>query len=98
MGFPVFCRGLSIRGTNKVQPGRLNVPVVVGSAPINPGDIIVGDRDGLVVVAAGELQSVIEASEAREEKEAAMRKKLEQGATMVELLGLQATLDSYGLR
>lgn len=98
MGFPVFCRGLSIRGTNKVQPGRLNVPVVVGGVPINPGDIVVGDRDGLVVVAAEELQSVIEASEAREEKEAGMRKKLEQGATMVELLGLQGTLDSYGLR
>ncbi|QBY56239.1 4-carboxy-4-hydroxy-2-oxoadipate aldolase/oxaloacetate decarboxylase [Cupriavidus oxalaticus] len=98
MGFPVFCRGLCIRGTNKVQPGRLNVPVVVGGAPINPGDIIVGDRDGLVVVAAEELQSVIDAGEAREEKEAGMRKKLEQGTTMVELLGLQATLDSYGLR
>ncbi|GJG97669.1 4-carboxy-4-hydroxy-2-oxoadipate aldolase/oxaloacetate decarboxylase [Cupriavidus pauculus] len=97
MGFPVFCRGLCIRGTNKVQPGRLNVPVVIGGAPINPGDIIIGDRDGLVVVAAEELQSVIDASEAREDKEAGMRKKLEQGATMVELLGLQATLDSYGL-
>lgn len=98
MEFPVFCRGLSIRGTNKVQPGRLNVPIVVGGVAINPGDIIVGDRDGLVVVAARELESVIDASEAREAKEAAMRKKLEEGVTMVELLGLQATLDAYQLR
>lgn len=98
MGFPVFCRGLSIRGTNKHQPGKLNVPLVLGGAMIRPGDIVVGDRDGLVVVAREELDSVIEASEAREHKETAMREKLAQGATMVELLGLQATLETLGLK
>ncbi|WP_423199865.1 MULTISPECIES: 4-carboxy-4-hydroxy-2-oxoadipate aldolase/oxaloacetate decarboxylase [unclassified Cupriavidus] len=97
MGFPVFCRGLSIRGTNKHQPGKLNVPLVLGGVMIQPGDIVVGDRDGLVVIARDELDRVIEAGEARERKESAMRDKLAQGATMVELLGLQATLAAHGL-
>lgn len=98
MGFPVFCRGLSIRGTNKHQPGKLNLPLVLGGAVVRPGDIVVGDRDGLVIVAAEEVPEVIAASEAREQKEAQMRERLAQGATMVELLGLRETLDSLGLR
>ena len=55
MGFPVFCRGLSIKGTSKVQAGQVNVPVCIGDVVIRPGDIIVGDRDGLVVVAADKV-------------------------------------------
>lgn len=98
MGFPVFCRGLSIRGTNKHQPGKLNLPLILGGAAVRPGDIVVGDRDGLVVVAADEVPEVIAASAAREQKEAQMRARLAQGATMVELLGLRETLASLGLR
>ncbi|MGO4762534.1 4-carboxy-4-hydroxy-2-oxoadipate aldolase/oxaloacetate decarboxylase [Cupriavidus sp. 2KB_3] len=98
MGFAVFCRGLSIRGTNKHQPGKLNLPLVLGGAVVRPGDIVVGDRDGLVIVAADEVPEVIAASAAREQKEAQMRERLAQGATMVELLGLRETLDSLGLR
>jgi len=64
---------------------------------IHPGDIVVGDRDGLVVVARNEVAEVIRASEERERKEATMRERLKQGATMVELLGLQDTLNRYGL-
>ena len=98
MGFPVFCRGLSIRGTNKHQPGKLNLPLILGGAAVRPGDIVVGDRDGLVIVAADEVPEVIAASAAREQKEAQMRERLAQGATMVELLGLRETLASLGLR
>ena len=97
LGFPVFCRGLCIKGTNKNQPGRVNVPVRIGGVDIHPGDIVVGDRDGLVVVARNEVAEVIRASEERERKEATMRERLKQGATMVELLGLQDTLNRYGL-
>jgi 4-hydroxy-4-methyl-2-oxoglutarate aldolase len=95
LGFPVFCRGLCIKGTNKNQPGRVNVPVMIGGVDIHPGDIVVGDRDGLV--ARNEVAEVIRASEERERKEATMRERLKQGATMVELLGLQDTLNRYGL-
>ena len=97
MGFPVFCRGVCIKGTNKHQPGRLNVPIVFGGVAVEPGDVIVGDADGLVVVKAGEVDEAIRLSEARERKEAAMRERLRQGASMIELLGLQETVDRLGL-
>lgn len=97
MGFPVFCRGLCIRGTNKFQPGKVNVPVTVGGVVVRPGDIIMGDRDGVVAVVQEEVEQVIAASEERERKEAAIRERLESGATMVELLGLQDTLRRHGL-
>ncbi|MEJ8816143.1 4-carboxy-4-hydroxy-2-oxoadipate aldolase/oxaloacetate decarboxylase [Variovorax ureilyticus] len=97
LGFPVFCRGLSIKGTGKNQPGKVNVPIVMGDVLINPGDIIVGDRDGLVVVAQGEVESAIASSLAREEKEAKQRKAIEEGATTADLLNLTETLKRFGL-
>jgi 4-hydroxy-4-methyl-2-oxoglutarate aldolase len=97
MRFPTFTRGLCIKGTNKFQPGKVNVPIVLGGTPINPGDIIVGDRDGLVVVAAGEVQEVIQKSRAREEKEDLIRSGLEAGRSTVDLLGLSAALAQLGM-
>ncbi|WP_116313858.1 4-carboxy-4-hydroxy-2-oxoadipate aldolase/oxaloacetate decarboxylase [Cupriavidus taiwanensis] len=97
MGFPVFCRGLCIKGTNKLQPGKVNVPVTVGGVVVRHGDVVMGDRDGLVVIAKEEVAQVIQASEERERKEEVMRRRLEEGATMVELLGLQETLSRHGL-
>ncbi len=97
MGFPVFCRGVSIKGTNKQQPGQVNVPVHVGGVCIRPGDVVVGDRDGLVVVAAEEVELALARSAEREEKEDRMRDALRQGKTMVELLGLAGTLQRLGL-
>lgn len=98
MGFPVFCRGLSIKGTGKNQPGKVNVPVHFGGVQINPGDIVVGDRDGLVVVSPNEVDSVISKSVEREDKEESMRVALKQGKTMVELLNLGETLHRFGLQ
>lgn len=97
MGFPVFCRGLSIKGTGKVHPGRINVPVCIGDVLIRPGDIVVGDRDGLVVVSPDEVVSVLESARAREAKEAGFRSAIEKGASTTELLGLMPILKSLGL-
>lgn len=91
-GFPVFSRGLSIKGTGKHQPGRLNVTVTIGDVGIDPGDIIVGDRDGVVVVRRHEVDAVLLKSRQREEKEARFRQQIRDGATTVELLGLEETL------
>jgi 4-hydroxy-4-methyl-2-oxoglutarate aldolase len=98
MGFPVFCRGLSIKGTGKVHAGRLDVPVCIGDVVIHPGDIIVGDRDGLVVVSPDELSAVLESAQGREAKEAAFKSAIGQGRSTAELLGLMPTLDRLGLR
>lgn len=96
LGFPVFCRGLSIKGTNKVQPGRVNEAVLCGGVTVNPGDVVVGDRDGVVVVSAERAEEVLAASEAREAKEEAMRADLNAGKTTVELLGLEPLLKQMG--
>ena len=56
-GFPVWCRGLSIKGTAKCQPGRINVPVTIGDVVIHPGDIVVADRDGIAVVPADRIDA-----------------------------------------
>lgn len=98
LGFPVFCRGLSIKGTGKNQPGKVNVPISIGDAVIRPGDIIVGDRDGLVVVAQDEVDMAIASSLAREEKEVKQREAIEAGtANTVELLNLGETLKRFSL-
>ena len=97
MGFPIFSRGLSIKGTNKVQPGRVNEPIRCAGVTVHPGDIVVGDRDGVVVVPADRAASVLAAAEEREAKEEALRAELKAGKTTVELLGLQPLLDGMGL-
>jgi Demethylmenaquinone methyltransferase len=96
MRFPVFARGLSIKGTTKNQPGRVNAPIVCGGVPVNPGDIVVGDRDGVVVIAANELDDVVRKARERERKEEAMRHAIQEGATTVDLLGLGPVLKSMG--
>lgn len=96
-GFPVFCRGLSIKGTGKHQPGQLNVPVCVGDILIRPGDIVVGDRDGVAIVRREELDAVLASAQAREAKEAEQRAAIARGVTTVDLLGLSATLQRLKL-
>lgn len=91
-GFPVFCRGLSIKGTGKHQPGRIQVPVTVGDVVIHPGDIVVGDRDGVVIVSAERAQQVLDLALSREQKEAEMKEAIAHGATTVELMQLDETL------
>lgn len=98
MGFPVFSRGVSIKGTNKFQPGKVGVPVVVGGVVVRTGDVVVGDRDGLVVVLAEEVAFAVDASRQREEKEVVSRQKIASGTTTVEMLGLQDLLDRFGMR
>ncbi|MFF1253919.1 4-carboxy-4-hydroxy-2-oxoadipate aldolase/oxaloacetate decarboxylase [Pseudarthrobacter sp. NPDC058329] len=87
-GFPVFTRGVCIRKTTKVQNGRVNVPVTVGGVVVHPGDVLVGDADGLVRVSAADVDGALASSEQRELKEEAMRARIREGATTLDLLGL----------
>lgn len=97
LGFPVFCRGLSIKGTGKNQPGQVNVPITIGDVRIEPGDIMVGDRDGLVVVSQSEVAKTIASSVVREDKEAQQRQSIAQGVSTAQLLNLNDTLARFGL-
>ncbi|WP_407727517.1 RraA family protein (plasmid) [Rhodococcoides fascians] len=95
MHFPVFSLGLSIRGTTKIYKGAIGEPVTIVDTIVRNGDVVVGDRDGLVVIAAGELEESIVLAEQREAKEAAFRSEIENGVTTAKLLGLEDTLTSY---
>lgn len=87
MGFPVFSRGLCIRGTSNHGDGTLNEPIIIGDVLINPGDIIVGDRDGVVVVPQNKIEETIEKAMAREAKEERTRAKLRKGKVSIDIYG-----------
>ncbi|HZP29394.1 MAG TPA: dimethylmenaquinone methyltransferase [Acidimicrobiia bacterium] len=86
--FPVFATGVALRGATKTLPGAVGVPVVVGEVEVNPGDWVVGDRDGVVIVPGGALDDVIGAGRARATREARYFEQLRAGSTTLELLGL----------
>ena len=87
MGFPVFSRGLCILGTSNHGDGFLNEPIIIGGVLINPGDIIIGDRDGVVVVPQNRIAEAIEMSLAREAKEENIRRQLRDGKTSLQIYG-----------
>lgn len=68
-GFPVYAPGVSVRGTAKTHPGWIGIPVSVGGVIVNPGDIVVGDADGIVVVAAAAAAEVATKAEAKRRDE-----------------------------
>ena len=87
MGFPVFSRGLCILGTSNHGDGFLNEPIIIGGVLINPGDIIIGDRDGVVVIPQNRITEAIEKSAAREAKEENVRRQLREGKTSLQIYG-----------
>lgn len=97
LDFPVFCRGLSIKGTNKAQPGKVNQSVICGGVAVSAGDIVMGDRDGVVVVKAEDAVNTLALAAAREAKEDDIRKRIEAGETTVDILGLTEKLKALGL-
>jgi len=91
-GFPVFSTGLALTGATKEQPGSVARPVTVGDVAVEPGDWVVGDVDGVVVIPGAALDDVLAAGRARAEKEQALFAALRDGATTVEQFGLDTRL------
>jgi 4-hydroxy-4-methyl-2-oxoglutarate aldolase len=87
LGFPVFSRGLCIKGTGKDPEGSLNEPITIGDVTIHAGDFIVGDRDGVVVIPQNRVEEAIEKAKAREEKEERTRAELNKGLTSLQIYG-----------
>jgi 4-hydroxy-4-methyl-2-oxoglutarate aldolase len=88
LGLPVWARWVRVRGTTKNVRGQVDVPVVVGGADISPGDVLILDADGAVVVPRSRAGRALEAGERRLAKEAILRAQLEDGARTYDLLGL----------
>jgi 4-hydroxy-4-methyl-2-oxoglutarate aldolase len=93
LGLPIWARFVSVRGAGKSVVGALDEPVVVGGATISPGDLVVLDADGAVVVAADRVCGVLEAARARAAREQALRAQLERGALTYDLHGLRSHVE-----
>jgi 4-hydroxy-4-methyl-2-oxoglutarate aldolase len=94
MGLPIWSRYVRVKGALKDTAGALNVPVTVGGALINPGDVLVLDADGVAVVPADSVGQVLAASLTREQKEAEKRAKLQSGLNSYDLDGLRAVVEA----
>ena len=97
MGFPIFCRGFCIRGTTKTVLGLINHPILFGDVLLHPGDLILGDGDGIVVVDRMECESVLEKSIKRIEAEKKKTAQLKAGTSSVELNQLEKVFKFLGL-
>jgi len=88
MGFPVYCRAVVPRGPHKGFGGTIDAPIACGGVPVSPGDLIVGDDDGIAVVPLADVERVLAGARAAETREQETIGKIRQGRTSVELLGL----------
>jgi 4-hydroxy-4-methyl-2-oxoglutarate aldolase len=89
--FPVFSVGIALPGAQKIGPGRIGGDAAVGDVRISTGDIVVGDRDGVVAITASALDTVRAAGEARAATESEYFKQLRAGHTTVDLLKLDTS-------
>jgi 4-hydroxy-4-methyl-2-oxoglutarate aldolase len=97
MGFAVWAAAVNAQGTVKATPGAVNVPIIVGGVTVSPGDAVIADDDGVMVVPRLEVARAIEATQARTEKEAAARAAYLEGAVSMDQNKLRGVLADLGV-
>jgi 4-hydroxy-4-methyl-2-oxoglutarate aldolase len=97
MQFPVWAKAVSAQGTVKASAGSVNVPIVCAGALVDPGDVIVGDADGVVVVPRPAAAEIAKLGDQRRAKEEKSRQRLSKGELGVDFYGLRAKLKELGV-
>jgi len=97
MHFPVWSKAISAQGTVKASPGSVNVDIVCAGAMVHPGDVLVGDQDGVVIVSRDAAAEVVRLSAARIEKEQRSRKRLQGGELGLDFYNLREKLKELGV-
>ena len=97
LGLPVFSGSVCIKGTVKETIGPINHPLVFGGEIVYPGDVLLGDADGVVVVRKDEIEEVIKLSQARVDAEDDLIRRYKEGGTTIELCKLTEVLTAKGL-
>ncbi len=97
MDFPVWTRYVNVVGTSKKSPGSVNVPVVCGNVAVGPGDFVVADDDGIVVIDRNDVGEVMRRAEEREERERETRRKIDHGELSLDFYGLRKNIGSLGI-
>ncbi len=98
MEFPVWAKAISAQGTVKATAGSVNVPIVTAGMAVNPGDVIVGDVDGVVVVPRDAAAEVARLSRERVAKEEKSRERLRKGELGLDFYGLREKLTQLGAK
>jgi 4-hydroxy-4-methyl-2-oxoglutarate aldolase len=98
MGLPVWSRAVHASGTVKATPGSVNVPIVCGGATVSPGDVVVADDDGVVVVERERAAQVLEAARERLKRETEVRARLAAGELGIDFYGFRERLEAMGVR
>jgi 4-hydroxy-4-methyl-2-oxoglutarate aldolase len=98
MQFPVWAKAISAQGTVKATPGWVNVPIVCAGAAVQPGDVIVADADGVVIVPRAGAAAVAKASQERIGKEEKTRARLKSGELGLDFYGLRTKLTDLGVQ
>ena len=97
LGFPIWSKTVSAQGTSKTIAGSVNVPIVCAGASVAPGDVVVGDADGVVVVPRDSVKAVVDAVGRRLAKEDLTRKRLKAGELGLDIYGLRDVLAQRGV-
>jgi 4-hydroxy-4-methyl-2-oxoglutarate aldolase len=97
-GFPLWARHVSASHPEKNVPGSVNVPVVVGGVLVEPGDLVVGDVDGVVVLPRGHAEAIVDLTRERQKADSALKERIRNGESVFDIKGFAQMMEAKGVK